>query len=310
MITKRFQNRVAESRLTLPFVGVYALVMCVLGHLLADDLWVQFCLLVLSSFLMMELNNANALIRIYSRMVSCSFLVLSVMCHFVFRDVQSGIVESCFISFYLLLFSAYQDKSAVGKVFYAFMMLGIASVPFVQILFFVPIVWVLLFTNIMVGSFRTLLSSLMGLVLPYLFWSTYCLLTDKLDMLTEHFSMLSEGWNVMQWSNVSLCELITIVFVVLLAITGMVHFRLSNFKDKIRTRLLFEIFTVMTIINIILMVVQPQYMHYYFAMLIVSTSPMLGHYIALTHTLVTNISFFVIIGVAFLLTICNIWLPF
>ena len=123
MITKRFQNKVAESRISLPVTGIYALVMCLLGGMFSGHMWAQFGLLALASFLMMILNNANSLIRIYSRMVSCSFLVLSVMSFFLLSDIKCVAIEVSFISFYLFLFSAYQDKRAVGKVYYAFVML-------------------------------------------------------------------------------------------------------------------------------------------------------------------------------------------
>ena len=116
MIVKRFQNHVAESRIALPLTGVYAFLVCAAGGLFADKLWLQFGLLAISSFLIMLLNNSNALIRIYSRMVSCSFLALAVMSHFLFVDIRCGIVQSCFISFYLFLFSAYQDNRAIGRV--------------------------------------------------------------------------------------------------------------------------------------------------------------------------------------------------
>ena len=53
MIVKRFQNRVAESRIALPVTGVYAFAVCALGGLFTEQLWVQFVLLAVSSFLMM-----------------------------------------------------------------------------------------------------------------------------------------------------------------------------------------------------------------------------------------------------------------
>ena len=274
MIVKRFQNRAAESRVALPLTGAYAFLVCTAGGLFADHLWVQFALLAVSSFLMMELNNANALIRIYSRMVSCSFLVLAVMSRFLFVDVRCGIVQSCFIAFYLFLFSAYQDNRAVGRVFYSFLMLGIASTMFVQVLFFVPVVWLLLSTNIMVRSFRVYVASLFGLVMPYWFIAAYYIYAGELSVV------------------------------------GMIHFRLNNYKDKIRTRMLFEIFSVLSLCTMAFIVLQPQHLDYLLALLIVSTAPMIGHYIALTHTLVTNISFYVMIAVALVLTCCNIWMSF
>lgn len=310
MIVKRFQNRVAESRIALPVTGVYAFAVCALGGLFTEQLWVQFVLLAVSSFLMMELNNVNALIRIYSRMVSCSFLVLAVMSQYLVVDVRCGIVQACFIAFYLFLFSAYQDNRAMGRVFYAFLMLGIASTMFVQILFFVPLVWVLLCTNLMVRSFRAFVSSLFGLLVPYWFMVAYYLYIDDVDSLLDHFLQIAQFGPVLGWMDMPVSHILTAAYVAILAVVGMIHFRLNNYKDKIRTRMLFEIFSVLALVAIVFMILQPQHIDYLLALLIVSTSPMIGHYIALTNTFITNISFYVMLVVALIITCVNLWMPF
>ena len=90
----------------------------------------------------------------------------------------------------------------------------------------------------------------------------------------------------------------------------MIHFRLNNYKDKIRTRMLFEIFSVMSLSIILFIGLQPQHLDILLALLIVNTSPMIGHYIALTYTRITNISFYIILILTVLLTFINIWMPF
>lgn len=310
MITKRFQNRVAESRIALPITGVYAFVVCSVGGLFAEQLWVQFALLALSSFLMMELNNTNALIRIYSRMVSCSFLALAVMSHFLFTDICCGIVQVCFIAFYLFFFSAYQNKGAVGRIFYAFMMLGIASVLFPQILYFVPVTYILMFTNLMVGNFRMTLAALMGLIAPYWFVLAYCLLNAQMAEFIEHFETLIQFDTFERWTEMPLSQIMTIIYVAILSVVGILHFRLNNYKDKIRTRMIFESFSVMSIITMVFILLFPQFVHFGLALLIVSAAPMIGHYIALTNSFLSNISFYVMIVLTLVFTICNIWYPF
>ena len=96
----------------------------------------------------------------------------------------------------------------------------------------------------------------------------------------------------------------------ILAVVGMIHFRLNNYKDKIRTRMLFEIFSVLALAAIVFMILQPQHIDYLLALLIVSPSPMIGHYIALTNTFITNISFYVMLVVALIITCVNLWIPF
>ena len=310
MRRKRFQNRVAESRISLPATGVYAFIVCLLGGLLGEHMWIQFALLVVSAFLMMELNNSNALIRIYSRMVSCSFIVLAVMAYFLFVDIKCGIVQTCFIAFYLFLFTTYQSRASVGRVFYAFAMLGIASIYYVQILFFIPVIWVLMATNIMNGCARVYVASLLGLLLPYWFATGYYAFTDQISLIGDHFTALLDFDSQSVWLDIPLVQIVTIVFIALLAVVGMINFRLNNYRDKIRTRMLFDFFSVMIIFTMIFMILQPTNMHFHLAMLIVSASPLIGHFISLTNSLITNLIFCFMLVATLALTVCNVWIQF
>ena len=77
---KRMQNHEAESSFTLPAVSAYAVAVWLASGLLiphipftaqelAGGAWMQLVCFVVSAYLMVELNNSNALIRIYSRTV-------------------------------------------------------------------------------------------------------------------------------------------------------------------------------------------------------------------------------------------------
>ena len=163
---KRIQNRVAGSRIALPVTAVYALFVCLINHLVGQSLWLQLLLLAVSTLLMVQLNNINALIRIYSRMVSCSFLVLMSMVTFIFPGLEQSLAALCFIVFLLIVCYAYQNPRAAGAVFYAFLFVGVASIFSVQILYFVPLFWIVLAFNLLAFSGRTFIASLMGLICP------------------------------------------------------------------------------------------------------------------------------------------------
>ena len=47
--------------------------------LLVSNIWVEFAFTAMCTLLLVELNNRNALMRTYSRMVSCSFLALIII---------------------------------------------------------------------------------------------------------------------------------------------------------------------------------------------------------------------------------------
>ena len=74
---KRFQNKAAESRSTLPIAALYGGVVWILAGLIQQQWWIQAVCYVIATFIIIELNNSNALIRIYSRMVSAAFIFLS-----------------------------------------------------------------------------------------------------------------------------------------------------------------------------------------------------------------------------------------
>lgn len=96
-MTKRLQNKIAESRWALPVITIYSLIACLSGGIVKEGLWLQTGMLATSAYMMVELNNANSLIRIYSRMVSCSFLVMTVMSLFLFKALTTGVVQLCII---------------------------------------------------------------------------------------------------------------------------------------------------------------------------------------------------------------------
>ena len=63
--------------MTLSFTAVYAVLVFLASGLVGKNLWFEFACLAVSTYLMVEFNNVNALLRVYSRMISCAFLVLA-----------------------------------------------------------------------------------------------------------------------------------------------------------------------------------------------------------------------------------------
>lgn len=114
MAKKRIQNIVAESRFALPVTAVYALLMSMACGLAERNLWIQFAVLAVSSYLMVELNNSNAIIRVYSRMISCSYIVLFLMSGLLVSPVSSVLTQLCFIVFYMFFFMPTRTKVPWG----------------------------------------------------------------------------------------------------------------------------------------------------------------------------------------------------
>lgn len=286
---------------------MYAVLVCQACRLLSDQLWAQMAMLIVSTYLVIELNNTNSLIRIYSRMISCTFLVLMSAANIIFPSVESRIVQLCFIGCYTTLFRAYQDKQASGPVFYAFLCIGIASTIFIQIAFYVPILWILLAVNILAFSNRTFWASVLGLIVPYWFIGGYHAYTGEIDQLARHFTNMVQFGPLFDYSAITEHQIVTFAYVVLIAAIGIIHYLRNSFADKIRTRMLYELFITMCVCSIVFMILQPQYYEILMGILIVNTAPLIAHFIALTRTRLTNIAFYLLIGLSIVITAYNLW---
>ena len=310
---KRFQNKITESRKTLPIACVIALAIWIVYGLVQQHLWLPFLCFAISTFLMVELNNANSLIRIYSRMISCAFMAMICSSVYLFPSVKGGMIVVCAVLFYVLFFHSFQDKEATGRVFYAFFCVGLSSVLFVQSLFFVPLLLILLATNMTALSWRTFFASIFGLILPYWFLAGYYAYIGNFHDFIAHFVSIAEFGRVADISCVNTYQIITFAYVLICSIIGTVHFLRNSSKDKIRTQLIYEMFITINIATIAFIILQPQHFNILIRLAIISTSPLIGHFISLTNTKLTNIASIVLMVIALIIPIVTyflgLWTP-
>ena len=304
---KLIQNKVSGSRLTLPVVAAYTIVVWVLCGLLNQNLWLQFVCFSITSYLMMLLNNQNALIRIFSRMVSCAFLVLSCSACFLMPDVRGGLMQVFVVAAYLFLFQSYQKRDAVGLVYYGYLMLGLASLACPHILFFVPLIWLLMATNLLSLSWRTWLASLLGLLTPYWFISGWLVYQADFSPLIAHFSPLVDFQFPIRHASVGSGVLLTCALLLGCSLTGIIHFMRKSSSDSIRIRLLYGFFIWIDLFAFTLMGFQPQYYDILLRIIIINTSPLIAHFLSLTSTKITNWAFYVLTALILSITAYNIW---
>lgn len=258
--------------------------------------------------MMVELNNQNALIRIYSRMVSCSFLVLSCMSCFLFASLHAALITVTFVSFLLLLFRTYQDQQSPGSTFYAYILLGLSSLVDVRILYFLPLFWLFMAFKIQSLSWRTFTASIFGIMLPYWFVTAYCAYAADFTPMLEHFAQVWQVSFPADYSTVTLSQILSYALLVVLALTGSIHYLRTRYRDKIRTRMLFDCFITIDAVAIVLLALLPQHYTLLLPVIIVCTSPVIAHFLALTHTRWTNAGFFVITAMVLIITVLNLWM--
>jgi len=309
---KRLQNKIAEGGMTLPATALLAVVVWLLSGLIEHQLWPQLACFIASAYLLIELSNYNALLRTRSRMVSSTFLMLSCTASFLFPQLIGGIVQLCFIIALVMLFQTYQDQQAVGTSYYAFLFVSLSSLAYVHTLVYVPLLWLLMATQLQSLSFRTWTSSLLGLLTPYwliLLW----LLTPfghseeagiDLSIFVTHFS----AWGAFDWSMQSfdLSRIIVLAFTLILSGIGIIHFWQRSFEDKIRIRLLYGFFSTMTIATVGMIILQPHHFDVLMRIAIVCASPLIAHLQTFTNSRLSNILFFVTLALTLGIIVFNL----
>ena len=309
MAIRRVQNKIAESRLILPVTALFGIGIWLLGGLIQHHWWIQFVCYALSTAIMVEINRGNALIRISSRSVSATFIILSCVACYLFPSMETGITMLCLTVSLLILLKTFQDPEAAGWIFYVFLLIGLISLMKVQALWLVPLYWLVMAICISSLGWRTFMASLLGLILPYFYLLGIVIFRYKenLSPFTDHFLPLGEFIFPYDYSQVPLPHILTYGFLVILTLTGIIHFLRTSYNDKIRTRQFYYSFMLFNLAVFILIALQPQHFELLVPMAIISTSPLIAHFITLTHTKVTNIAFFAILISAFALIGFNLW---
>ena len=70
----------------------------------------------------------------------------------------------------------------------------------------------------------------------------------------------------------------------------------------------YEIFMIFDFLTIVCLVLQPAYYDFLIGIIVVNTSPIIAHFMALSSSKITNMAFFVIIMAVIALTVCNLWI--
>ena len=306
---KTFQNKVAASRYALPVTATLAALVWVAVGFLVANIWVQFAFTILSTLLMVELNNHNSLMRTYSRMVSCSFLVFITMTSLPTPSFKASIVTMCSIAFYLIIWNSYQDRRAAGWTFYAFFCVGLASMVFIQVGYFLPFLWLMMmvFTNSF--SIRNFFASIIGLIMPYWFSAGYFAYTNNIDGLISHFAEFINYHDLFDYSQVTDHEVVNLLFLIILSTLGSIHFLHTSYADKIRTRMIYNSFILINYVSLAFIILQPQHIKELSSIMIVNTAPLTAHFITYTKGKVANIVFISALIIMVLILLYNIFIP-
>ena len=307
---KRFQNRVAESSLSLPVSAIISILIWFAAGLVSRKLWIPLLLTGFSTYLIAEMNTRNTLLRIRSRMMSCVFLWLATMQATIAVRWQTTVIQTLTgLCIYLLLF-CYKDKKEVPSIFCIALIISIGSIIWTPFLYFLPIVIFLLCVPLYAISFKAVSAIIMGIVLPYWTLIPYFVYKENTDWIKLHFAPLHDASVLFDYSSITVGHLVCYAILIILMLIGWIHFVRTAYKDKIKTRNLYDVIITLSIFFALIIPIAPAYADYTLTMLAVAVSPLAAHFFSLTSTKLTNIVFIITLIILAMVSIMAIYTPY
>lgn len=317
MMKRRFQNSVASGRFTLPVAILYYVL--VAGAVLLPDVlsgeWRRSCvnalIALVLSYDLQEMHNRFMLIRIRTYMVPAVFLFLTAVELCISPHRYDMVMALCGTVIMHLLCCTYQNRNPSGYVFYAFLLLGLASTEIGQLLYLVPIFLLNLIIQLRGLTFRSFFAALIGLILPYVAWLFYAYYMESWDMyyhLRELVVLEPLTWEPLRNSlkNPDIYFYLPLCFFCLMA--GW-HTVACSYDDKIKTRMLLKVLLINHFMILLLILWQPHLLSLLLGWQIATGSVILTHYFALTSHWFTNLLFYLFLICFITLTIYELWMP-
>ena len=257
-------------------------------------------------FLLIELNNAYAVIRIRTSFQSSLYAWLLVASLFLFVPSSGSVVALCLVAALYFLFRSYQSSHAAQWAFSCTLFLGAGSLLFPGLFLLSPVflLGLYLFRAFHARSFW---AGLLGWCVPYWFLWGHAFWHGRMDLFYAPFREL-----------VSFAPLFSVplpfsvlavgLLAVLLLVCGSIHYGFSSYEDKIRSRAYLNFLVLLGFVLALLGVCQTQHAAMVLQLLLPVVSLLGAHLFSLLRARWAN-WFFLLFFVSVLLVALNgLWM--
>lgn len=308
MQQKRLQNIVTTSSFLLPVAAV----LCALIWIYANPTyelthWIGLVFCTICTAFMVELNNTNMLIRVRTRMVGTTLLVLWTSCGFLHPFQTAHFAILCLLICYHALMYIYQQNHNTGTTFFIYACIGGISM-IIQPLCILALAFFFVLGYFRALSFKSFLAGLIGFFLPFWLVFSSCFLIDKTDLIIQYVSDYSQ-WIPFQYHTVNSHHVAAFTLLLLIVIPSVMHFIRNNFQDKIKVRMFFYFILWMELVLTLGIIVLPHHFQEFYLLLIMNSSPLIAHFLTLSNNKFSNYFFITIVMLIAALTIYTLWMP-
>lgn len=328
MTSNRIQDRIMTSSFTLPVVILICIaawlidVVALRSTTVTIDNFVlfkelnfskfpialnRFCniaLYILTGYLLVELNNRSDIIRVQPSVLTAVYYLFIAFFPGLHPFSFANLSLIAFILSLFFLFSSYQCRNSSTYLFHSFAMLGIGSLFFPQLIFFVPI-W-------FIGSFmlqslhiRSFFGGIIGLSLPYWILFTLAIYLGRIDIFYTPFIEIAHfgKMNIIEYNNIGV--LLSVAFFIVFFLISSIHCLIIDYDNKIRTRIILHFVILLNTCLLLMAILQPIYEVQLLSLSLPGISLMTCHFFRRSSNRSSNIMFIIIILMMFVLYILN-----
>lgn len=279
------QNKVAESRLTLPVsVALFIVVRLFQGVGVSFTAAAAALLCLCTAAVMLETNVALQILRVRSRLGESLWLLLAAAMPFLYGLGAPAVCAFCLAAGMGLLLCCYQNRNAVLLVFHSFLFLGAGSLLSPVMIPLALLFYFCLAFLMRAFSWKGLWAGIVGLLTPYWCWMAWEACVGDVMRVADH--VLALWLWVLDWDGLSLLPAVRLLpvwcLLVFFGLTGIIHYMRKRYDDKIRTRMMLYVYVCVTVFLYVAFLLLPGQRMELLAMMAVSTSPLMAHYWAMT----------------------------
>ncbi len=292
MYEHNFRTRITTGTFTFPVAALLTAALWILSAPNHIDTYVGLALAALATYLIVELNNRNSLLRLRSRMMGVVFLSFSAACPFFFAYSEDFLPVLALLLAYFPLFASYQQRQSAGWVFHAALCIGLGSLFYPPLLLLLPVFLLGMGIQLRSLNVRSLSAVFFGATLPYYFLVVRGVWEDRTDTIFLPY-IDAFRFSAPDYCALSLPQILVGSLVILWALCAVCHFLRVAFNDKIRVRMLFYVIIIVEAVLVVGLLVRPQDAGVLLRLLIANSAPLIAHHLTLGRGRLLNIWFLV-----------------
>lgn len=299
---------------------IYSIGYPVNSEVLATPLWEAVCnilpnktttyligilLMVGGAFLIHRSNYILIIIRekTYLPPLMYALFISTNPSFFPFKSTSLGIF--CLILAIYQLFTSYHDEKAVNKAYNAAFFIGIGSLLWVHILWFLPLFWLGMF-NFKSLSIRTFLASLLGIATVYWLLLGWCVLRQDFSAFTVPFVALTK---VGFFGAVSpkLIDWVIIIYIGFFVLMASINIITHDHEENIRTRQYLFFLIIFFIVAFGLFFIYEQASDEFFCISCIPASILISHFFTIKRGRKRYILYYISTLIFILLIFIRLW---